>query len=151
HIVEVENIRLEKQQGEYRGNFTFDVSSSPLVAVLIIGNNVRAAITAFALGALACVPGVLLLLYNGRMLGTLAGLVTLHGYLGDFAALILTHGVLELTAICIAGGAGFILGWALISPGQFTRREALRRAAGDAFGLLGGAAVLLVIAGHIEA
>ena len=151
HIVETENIRLERQQGEYKGNFTFELSSSPLVAVQIILNNVKVAILAFALGALACVPGVILLVFNGRMLGTLTGLVAIHGFAGDFYGLILTHGVLELTAICIAGGAGFILGWALIAPGRFTRREALRQASPDAFGLLGGAAVLLVIAGHLEA
>src|ERR671935_110567 len=57
-VVEFERLRLEKQQGEYRGNFTFDVSQSPLVAVWIIGNNVRVAITGFALGSLGCVLGV---------------------------------------------------------------------------------------------
>jgi uncharacterized membrane protein SpoIIM required for sporulation len=150
-VVEMENLRLERQEGEYRGNFTFPLSSSPLVAVGIILNNVKVAILAFALGALGCLPGVLLLLYNGRMLGTLTGLVAIHGFAGDFYALILTHGVLELSAICIAGGAGFVIGWALVAPGELSRREALRQAAPDAFALLAGATVLLVIAGHIEA
>lgn len=150
-VVEFENIRLERQEGEYRGNFTFDVSKSPLMAVLITANNIKVAILAFSLGALLCIPGAVLLVFNGRMLGTLSGVVWLHGYLRDFYSLILTHGVLELTAICIAGGAGFVLGWALIAPGPWTRQEALRRAAPDAFGLLGGVVVLLLIAGHIEA
>lgn len=150
-VVEYENVRLEKQQGEYRGNFTFDVSHSPFVAVAIVGNNVRVAATAFALGALLCLPGIVLLVYQGRMLGTLTGLVWLHGYARDFYALILTHGVLELTAICIAGGAGLMLGWALIAPGRLPRRDALRQAAREAFGLLGGAALMLVVAGCIEA
>jgi uncharacterized membrane protein SpoIIM required for sporulation len=150
-IVEYENLRLEQQQGEYKGNFTFDVSQSPLVAVAIIGNNIKVAIMAFAFGALLCLPGVLLLVYNGRMLGTLTGMVWLHGYAVDFFSLILTHGVLELTAICVSAGAGLMLGWALIAPGRLPRREALRRAAGQAFGLLGGSALLLVVAGLIEA
>jgi uncharacterized membrane protein SpoIIM required for sporulation len=149
--VEYENVRLEKQEGEYKGNFTFDVSESPLVAVRIIGNNVRVAMTAFALGALLCLPGLLVPMYNGRMLGTLTGMVWLHGYALDFYSLILTHGVLELTAICISGGAGLMVGWALIAPGRLPRRDALRGAAGQAFGLLGGSAVLLVVAGLIEA
>jgi uncharacterized membrane protein SpoIIM required for sporulation len=149
--VEYENVRLEKQEGEYRGNFTFSASESPLVAVTIIGNNIRVAITVFALGALCCLPAVLLLVYNGRMLGTLAGLTWNHGFFLDFHALILTHGVLELSAICISGGAGLMLGWAVIAPGPLPRREALRRAAGDAFGLLAGCAVMLVVAGIIEA
>jgi uncharacterized membrane protein SpoIIM required for sporulation len=151
HMVEYENIRLEKQEGEYKGNFTFSVAESPFVAVLIIVNNVRVAMVMFALGALLCVPCILLLVYNGRMLGTLTGLVWAHGYFLDFYALVMTHGVLELTAICIAGGAGMMLGWSLIAPGRLPRKEALRRAALDAFGLLGGAALMLVVAGIIEA
>ncbi len=150
-VVEYENLRLERQQGEYRGNFTFDVGQSPLVAVMIIGNNIRVAISAFAFGALCCLPCVLMLVYNGRMLGTLSGLVWNRGYFLDFYSLILTHGVLELTAICISGGAGLMLGWAVIAPGPYTRRDALRRVAGEAFGLLAGAALMLVVAGIIEA
>jgi uncharacterized membrane protein SpoIIM required for sporulation len=150
-VVEFENVRLERHEGEYRGNFTFDVEHSPLVAAVIIGNNIKVAIFAFAAGALYCLPGVLLLVFNGRMLGTLTGLVWNHDYVVDFYSLIMTHGVLELSAICIAGGSGMVLGWALIAPGQFSRRESLRRAAGDAFGLLAGCIILLVIAGHIEA
>lgn len=150
-VVEYENVRLEKQQGEYRGNFTFDVKESPLVAVAIIGNNVKVAVTMFALGALCCLPGILIVVYNGRMLGTLSGLVWSHGYLLDFYALICTHGVLELSAFCIAAGGGLMVGWAIISPGRRTRREALRRAAAEAFGLLAGAALMLVVAGILEA
>jgi uncharacterized membrane protein SpoIIM required for sporulation len=151
HVVEFENLRLESQEGEYKGNFTFDVSASPLVAVLIIGNNIKVAVMAFAFGALLCLPGLLMLVYNGRMLGTLSGLVWNHGFFVDFYGLILTHGVVELTAICISGGAGLMLGWALIAPGRLPRRDALRQAAGEAFGLLAGSALLLVVAGLIEA
>ena len=150
-VVEFENIRLEKQHGEYKGNFTFSVAQSPLVAVQIIANNVRVAATAFALGALLCLPGIFILVYNGRMLGTLTGLVWAHGFFLDFYALILTHVVLELTAICISGGAGLMLGWALIAPGRLPRADALRLAAREAFGLLAGSALMLVAAGCIEA
>lgn len=151
HVVEFENIRLERKDGEYRGNFTFSTAESPLVAVLIIGNNIRVAIMAFGLGALCCVPGILLVSYNGRMLGTLAGLVWNRNYSLDFWSLILTHGVLELTAICISAGAGLLLGWTLIAPGRLPRKAALRRASTEAFGLLAGTALMLVVAGVIEA
>ncbi|VTU00959.1 Uncharacterized protein OS=Pseudomonas mendocina (strain ymp) GN=Pmen_3317 PE=4 SV=1: DUF95 [Gemmataceae bacterium] len=150
-VVEYENLRLEKQQGEYRGNFTFGLAVSPLVAAQIIGNNVKVAVFGFALGAAGCVLGVLLLVYNGRMLGTLSGLVWNGGYFVDFYSLILAHGVLELSAICISTAGGLRLGWALLAPGRLTRGDAYRAAAGDAFGLLAGSVLLLVVAGLIEA
>src|SRR5262249_25801181 len=56
NLVEYENVRLEKQEGEYKGNFTFSVAESPFIAVVIIANNVRVAAVAFALGALLCLP-----------------------------------------------------------------------------------------------
>ncbi len=150
-MVEYENMRLEKHEGEYRGNFTFELSESPLVAAQIIGNNVKVAIMGFGLGALGCVLGVFLLVYNGRMLGTLSGMVWNGGYFVGFYSLILTHGVLELSAICIATGGGLRLGWALLAPGRLPRSDAFRTASGDAFGLLAGSVLLLVIAGIIEA
>lgn len=151
HTVEFENIRLEKQQGEYRGNFTFSVTESPLVAAQIIGNNIKVAIMGFSLGALCCVPGIFLLVYNGRMLGTLSGLVWNGGYFVGFYSLVLTHGVLELSAICISTAAGLRLGWSLIAPGRLARADAIRLSARDAFGLLGGSILMLVVAGIIEA
>jgi len=150
-VVEHENLRLERHQGEYRGNFTFEVSDSPLVAVAIIGNNIRVAVLAFGLGCLLCLPCILLLAMNGRMLGTLSGLVWNQGFFLDFYSLILTHGVMELSAICISGGAGLIFGWSLIAPGRQMRRNALRQAAGGAFGLLAGCILMLVVAGVVEA
>ncbi len=150
-MVEYENLRLEKQQGEYRGNFNFDVKDSSLVAALIISNNIYVAMRAFAFGALLGLPCLYLLLYNGRMLGTLEGVVYNHGFFRDFNALILTHGVLELTAICISGGSGFLLAKAMIAPGNRTRRDALKAVSGDAFGLLAGSTALLIVAGVIEA
>ncbi len=149
--VEYENLRLEKQEGQYRGNFTFDVSESPVVAAMIIGNNVKVAIMGFSFGALACILGIFLLVFNGRMLGTLSGMVWNGGYFMGFYSLILTHGVLELSAICISTAGGLRLGWALIAPGGMSRSDAFRHASRDGFALLGGSILMLVVAGIIEA
>jgi uncharacterized membrane protein SpoIIM required for sporulation len=151
HVVEYENLRLEKQEGEYKGNFTFSVSESPLVAATIIGHNVEVAILGFSLGALGCLLGVFLLIFNGRMLGTLSGLVWNGGYFVGFYSLILTHGVLELSAICISTAGGFRLGWAFLAPGSLSRGDAFRLAAKDGFGLLAGSILMLMVAGIIEA
>jgi uncharacterized membrane protein SpoIIM required for sporulation len=94
---------------------------------------------------------VFLLISTGRMLGTISGLVWNGGYFVGFYALILTHGVLELSAICLAAAGGLRLGWALLAPGRYTRADAFKAAAPDAFGLLAGSVLMLVVAGIIEA
>ena len=66
-------------------------------------------------------------------------------------ALVLTHGVLELSAICISTAGGLRLGWALLAPGRLSRADAFRLAAGDAFALLAGSVLMLIAAGVIEA
>ncbi|HXD22016.1 MAG TPA: stage II sporulation protein M, partial [Gemmatimonadaceae bacterium] len=65
-------------------------------------------------------------------------------------AFVAPHGVLELTAICIAGGAGFLLAAALLIPGDRTRRRALVENGRRAIKLVAGAALLLLIAGTLE-
>src|SRR5690606_12630951 len=77
-------------------------------------------------------------------------LFSAHGlslYLWTF---VLPHGVIELTAITIAGGAGLWLGSALLLPGRLTRREALERRGREAVSLIGGTTLLLLAAGIIE-
>jgi uncharacterized membrane protein SpoIIM required for sporulation len=68
----------------------------------------------------------------------------------DWCAYIFPHGVIELTAICIAGGAGLMLGWALIAPRNLTRWDSLRKASRDALPLIGGVIAMLIVAGILE-
>jgi uncharacterized membrane protein SpoIIM required for sporulation len=67
-----------------------------------------------------------------------------------FWSVILPHGILELTAICIAGGAGLTLARAIYAPGDLPRRDALRLAGTEAVQLLAGVAMMLILAGLIE-
>jgi uncharacterized membrane protein SpoIIM required for sporulation len=113
-------------------------------------NNIRVSFTAFALGLFAMVPGVLILAVNGLALGQAAGWMIAAGDGGRFFGLILPHGLLELTSIVIAGGAGLALGWAWIAPGDRRRGDALaqegRRAAAVVLGLMS----TFLVAGTIE-
>jgi len=153
--LEHENFRMEKQAkgkpgSEYKGNFTFTREESPVVAVFIIGNNIKVGCQSFAFGALFCVPALLVLVYNGLMVGTLEGVAYNHGFFGDLNVLLMTHGILELTAICIGDAAGMMIGWAMIAPGKRLRREAFKEAAREGFLLLAGACLMLIVAGTIE-
>lgn len=126
------------------------VEGRPFTASWLIVNNVRVALFCFAGGIFLGVGALLLLAFNGLSLGATAGHfvnVGLGGYLGEF---VLGHGVLELTAIWIAGGAGFLLGTTLVAPGALRRGDALQLAGQRAVRMLGAAVTCLVVAGCIE-
>ncbi len=131
-------------------NFAFDRSDAPLMSSLIITNNIKVSMLAFAGGMTLGIVTVWSIIENGLMVGALGALYTLKGFGADFWATIAPHGVIELTAIQIAGGAGFLLAKAAIAPGRMRRIDALKGNARRAGTLMIGVAGLLVVAGTIE-
>jgi len=119
----------------------------------IMTNNIRIAITSFAGGMTAGLLTVFLMIFNGIMLGVIAAAVSLDSPTTalNFWAFVAPHGVLELTAIFISGGAGFVLAYAIVNPGEVPRRVALKTAGKEALKLMLGVAAMLVVAGLIEA
>jgi uncharacterized membrane protein SpoIIM required for sporulation len=83
-------------------------------------------------------------------LGAVAGLFSSYGVSLHLWTFVLPHGIIELTAICIAGGAGLWMGSGFLVPGRLTRREALVVRGREAVSLIGGTAVMLLVAGTIE-
>lgn len=122
----------------------------PAMATSLISNNVQVTFLAFAGGILAGLGSVWILVLNGVMLGSVAGAFANVGQSLHLWTFVLPHGVIELTAICIAGGAGLWMGSALLLPGRRTRREALVTRGREAVSLIGGTALMLVVAGMIE-
>jgi uncharacterized membrane protein SpoIIM required for sporulation len=122
----------------------------PIIAAAIISNNIRVCIVAFAGGMLAGLLTIWALVSNGLSIGMGFGVFANYhaaGYLGTFVA---GHGVLELTAIFISGGAGFRLAHAVIAPGDRSRLEALVVDGRIAMQMVGAVVLLLAIAGTIE-
>lgn len=124
--------------------------SSPEISSFIMTNNIRVTIMAVALGVTMGLGTALVLMSNGIMIGGLSGVATNENVDLLFWAVILPHGILELTAIAIAGGAGLVLARALYAPGDLPRRDAIRLAGVEAVQLLVGVTLMLVIAGLIE-
>jgi uncharacterized membrane protein SpoIIM required for sporulation len=131
-------------------NFGFDRAFSSSEAALIITNNVKVATFAFAGGMTAGILTAWVILENGLMLGGYGALFAHSGFGADFWATIAPHGVIELSAIQIAGGAGLILAGGYLRPGRARRRDALVVAARRAATLVLGVALMLVVAGTIE-
>jgi uncharacterized membrane protein SpoIIM required for sporulation len=131
-------------------NFGFDRAYSPAVASEIITNNIRVAVVAFAGGMTGGLLTGWIILTNGLMVGALGALYGKVGFGPDFWATIAPHGVIELSAIQISGGAGLLLAAGYLRPGRARRSDALVVAARRAATLVIGVALLLCVAGTIE-
>lgn len=124
--------------------------SASAFANQVFWNNVRVAILAFAAGILLCVVTALLLAYNGANVGVAGGLFTNVGEWQKFWGLILPHGLLELSAVVVAGAAGLRIGWTVIDPGDRTRLSALGEEGRRAGTVLMGLVVAFLFAAMIE-
>ncbi|HEX7276740.1 MAG TPA: stage II sporulation protein M, partial [Acidimicrobiales bacterium] len=140
------------RQSYVQEDFEDYYSSAPAAAFAsqVFTNNVRVAILAFAGGIAFCLLTAAILAFNGANVGVAAGLFHAAGAAPKFWGLILPHGLLELTAVCIAGGAGLRLGWTLIDPGDRPRATALVEEGRKAMVIVLGLVVVFLVAGLIE-
>jgi uncharacterized membrane protein SpoIIM required for sporulation len=122
----------------------------PMASSSIMTNNVQVTLLVFAGGVLAGLGTLAVLVLNGVYLGAMLGLYDAYGAGRLIWTFVAPHGVLELSAICIAGGAGLWLGSGLVFPGRATRSAALAQRGRDAVSLLAGTTLLLVLAGSVE-
>jgi uncharacterized membrane protein SpoIIM required for sporulation/uncharacterized RDD family membrane protein YckC len=122
----------------------------PVMATQIIANNVQVTFFVFAGGITAGLLTTLLLLLNGVSIGGVIGLYASKGILPLLLAFLAPHGVLELSAICIAAGGGYLLAGAMLIPGNRTRRRALAENGRRAIKLICGSSLLLLVAGSLE-
>jgi len=120
------------------------------VAAELFNHNARIAIFAFALGFAFGVPTVMLLLYNGCMLGAFLALYFTHGLGFEVVGWLFIHGVTELSAIMLAGAAGMRIGWTLAFPGARSRADAAGAAGRQAALVMCGAVIMLFFAGILE-
>lgn len=116
-----------------------------------VSNNTGIGFRTFAGGLLFGIGSLMILLFNGLVIGAVAGHVTHLGYVESFWGFVAGHSAPELSAIVLSGAAGFRLGWALIAPGRMTRLHALREAGRTSIKLVYGAATLFFLAAFVEA
>jgi uncharacterized membrane protein SpoIIM required for sporulation len=149
HLLQNPAERVKEE--ERRTNPTLESSKSRFSATLIT-NNTKVSILALALGITWGIGTLILLFYNGVVLGAVIFDYVRAGQSVFLMGWLLPHGVIEIPAILIAGQAGLLLGQALVgwnSEEGLTRR--LRSITGSLVTLISGAALLLIWAGLVEA
>jgi len=114
-------------------------------------NNVWVAALSLVFGILLGLPTLWVLFGNAANAGIEGGLMFAHGKGSLFFALILPHGMLELTAVFLAAAAGLRLGWCVIDPGPRPRSRALAEEGRASITIALGLIVVLLVSGVIEA
>lgn len=125
-------------------------TSDSMMASFYVYNNVGIAFRCFATGLLFGLGSAFFLVYNGLLIGVVAGAVTAAGHGKNLFTFMVGHGAFELTAIVISGAAGMVMGYALVDSGSRSRWASLRLQARDLFCMVMGAALMLLIAALIE-
>ncbi|MEO5678171.1 MAG: stage II sporulation protein M, partial [Acidimicrobiales bacterium] len=116
----------------------------------VFTNNVRVAMLAFSAGIVVCAFSALVLVQNGTHLGEFVAVFVDAGKGTELFGLLVPHGVIELSAVVVAGAAGLRLGWTIIDPGDRPRGAALAEEGRRAVALVMGTAAMLLVAGTIE-
>jgi uncharacterized membrane protein SpoIIM required for sporulation len=119
-------------------------------ATFLFSHNLKVGLLSMALGILAAVPTVMLIIFNGMILGAFATVHHQTGIVGEMWAWILPHGITEIGAIVLCGGIGLQLGWAVVCPGMYSRSESLKAVSGEVARTAVGAAFMLVFAAIVE-
>jgi len=119
-------------------------------ASAIMTNNIQVTIYTFAFGATFGLGTLFYLAFNGANIAAVLALTYKAGFGNDLLTFMVGHGVVELSCIFISGGAGLLIGSAMIMPGDLTRADALRVRGMEAVRLMVGVALLLVVAAIIE-
>ncbi|MGQ0632821.1 MAG: stage II sporulation protein M [Sporichthyaceae bacterium] len=139
---------LTRPGGEFESYYSTHAASS--FAAQVWTNNAWVAAGCLALGVLL-LPVLIILWLNAANVGVALGLMADAGRLDIFLGLLIPHGLLELTAVFVAAGAGLRIGWTWVDPGPRTRSDALAEEGRAAIAIALGLVVVLLISGIIEA
>ncbi len=140
----LENIKNGKPMGVY------DSMDEITMFLRITTNNILVSFRVFVAGIVFSFGSVVMLFYNGIMLGAFQYFFHQQGLLAHSASTIWIHGTLEISAIVIAGGAGLIMGNHLLFPGTYPRIHSLRKGVKLGLKLLISLVPVFITAGFLE-
>lgn len=150
NVLGLEGIKASVESGD-RWWMSLNKSNS-IGASSILTNNILVSFKAFAWGAFFGIGTLYLMAYNGLVIGGVVAIsYNIDPLFGnDLVEFMVGHGVIELSCIFLAGGAGMMIGYSLIDPGDLTRAQALKKKGIEATRIVIGCALILAVAGLIE-
>lgn len=140
----IENIKNGDPMAIYK-----DQDEAPMFFMLS-KNNIQVSFNEYIMGITACIGTIYILLQNGVMLGVLQYFFYDYGLLGKSMLSIWLHGMLEISALIIAGGAGLVLGSSWLFPGSYKRIVSLQKGAKDSLKIVVGLIPVFLVAAFIE-
>jgi uncharacterized membrane protein SpoIIM required for sporulation len=140
----LENIKKGNPTDVYAG-----MDQLPMFLMITL-NNIFVSFKVFAYGVLATVGSGFYLFYNGISIGAFMALMGTAAEPSQALPVIMLHGTIELTSICIAGGAGFLMGNSLLFPGTYPRLTSFKSGAIKGMKIVVGLVPFFIIAGFIE-
>ena len=140
----------EQLEAVLRGGRDSEGGEKFVFASFLFQNNLKVGLLSMASGVLGGVPTILLMLYNGMILGSFIAVHYQAGITWEMWAWLLPHGVTELGAIILCGGVGLVLGRSIVRPGELSRTDSLRIGGREAARTAVGVALMLIAAAIIE-
>ena len=119
-------------------------------AAQLFTHNSQVSLLCFALGFAFGIPTMMLVIYNGAMLGALMQVYVAKGLGVGLAGWLSVHGTTELFAIILSAAAGMRIGTAIAFPGAKSRMSAARTAGQTGATVMVGVVIMLAIAGLLE-
>jgi len=116
----------------------------------VMTNNIQVTFLAFAAGIVFGLGTAFVLVYNGAVLGAVAGGAIANGNGVEFAEFVTAHGIIELSCIAVAAAAGMRIGYAIVAPGPRARTRALAEEARTSIAIVLGTVPWVILAGIIE-
>jgi uncharacterized membrane protein SpoIIM required for sporulation len=140
----IENIEKGDPMGVYKDE------NKLYMFLRIAKNNIQVSFIAFVLGVFCSVGTVWILFQNGVMLGAFLMFFHQRSLTLEAWPVIYIHGTLELSAIVMAGGAGFMLGNSILFPGTYTRAQSIQKGARKGIKILAGLVPVFILAAFLE-
>lgn len=147
-VADIESMYLRGEAAVFSGART-DADNFRMFG-FYIQNNISIDFRCFAGGIFFGLGSVFFLVFNGVYIGAIAGYLSEAGAGHAFWGFVVGHSAPELLGAAVAGAGGLLMGKALLLPGARTRWGALLQVVPDALGLVGGAAMMTLVAAVIE-